>query len=212
MRPRRLVVIAGTGTEVGKTWVTDQLARHLVEAGASVLARKPVQSFSPDDTVTDADVLAGATGESPHDVCPAHRWYPLAMAPPMAAEALALPVPFLDELVTELAASWPDHQPGFGLVETAGGIASPVAADADNARFARAIDAEVAVLVADAGLGTISAVRLAVPALDPIPTVVYLNRFDPKVYLHRANLDWLRTHDGLTLVTGPAALLDLVTA
>ncbi len=60
-----LVVVAGTGTDVGKTWVGCRLARHFRERGLSVAARKPAQSFAPDQAgPTDAEMLASATGES----------------------------------------------------------------------------------------------------------------------------------------------------
>ena len=86
LRPRKLVVVAGTGTEIGKTWVAARLARDLRATGYEVIARKPAQSFDPGDSSTDAHVLAAATGEEPSMVCPRHRWYPAAMAPPMAAD------------------------------------------------------------------------------------------------------------------------------
>ena len=91
-RPRTLVVVLGTGTEVGKTWVGAALARELRRTGRTVAARKPAQSFLPEELGgTDAEVLAAATGEAPHEVCVEHRWYPTPMAPPMAADALDRP-------------------------------------------------------------------------------------------------------------------------
>ncbi len=44
--------VAGTATEVGKTWWTAAVARELRAAGVHVAARKPVQSGDPGD-VTD---------------------------------------------------------------------------------------------------------------------------------------------------------------
>ena len=62
-------------------------------------------------------------------------------------------------------------------------------------------------LVADAGLGTINLVRLSVGALTGVRgVVVFLNRFDRDVDLHRRNLDWLRTREGLEVETDPEAL------
>ena len=87
-RPARLIAVAGTATEIGKTWVTARVVETLRGRGLSVSARKPVQSFGPDELgATDAEVLAAATGEAPQAVCPAHRWYPVPMAPPLAASA-----------------------------------------------------------------------------------------------------------------------------
>lgn len=201
MRPRLLVVVVGTGTEVGKTWVAAGLARVLGAQGLHVAARKPAQSFEPGDALTDADVLGAATGEDPETVCPRLRWYPAAMAPPMAADVLDLTPPTLADLAAEVTAGWPDPAADIGLVEGAGGVASPLGVDGDNADLAVALAADQAVLVADAGLGVISAVRLASRALAPRPTLVHLNRFDPDAELHRRNLAWLRDRDGLMVTT-----------
>jgi len=184
-RPERLVVAMGTATDVGKTWVGAQVLGRLRRDGVAVAARKPVQSFDPGAGPTDADVLAQATGEAPTEVCPAHRWYDVAMAPPMAVEALGLGPFTLADLVDEL--SWPRPM-AVGWVETVGGPRSPLAADADSAALALALEPDLVVLVADAGLGAINAVLLCV-AVVPTPVVV-LNRFDDSD-LHRRNRDWL---------------------
>ena len=56
---------------------------------------------------------------------------------------------------------------GVGLVEAAGGVRSPLADDGDAVDLAAALRPDRVVLVADAGLGTINAVRLAVGAAGP---------------------------------------------
>ena len=45
-RPHRLVAVIGTGTDVGKTWVTARVIGELRETGSSVAARKPAQSYA----------------------------------------------------------------------------------------------------------------------------------------------------------------------
>jgi len=205
-RPERLVLVAGTGTEVGKTWVACRLARALRRRGLIVAARKPAQSYDPADDLadTDAALLAHATGDHPAVVCPQHRWYPAAMAPPMAAEALGRPPFTVADLVGELA--WPPAV-GVGLVEAAGGVRSPIAADGDGVALAAALHPEHVVLVADAGLGTINGVRLAIAALASWPVIVVLNRYDPADDLHARNIEWLAGRDGLDVVTDPDALV-----
>ena len=128
-RPRLLVGVVGTGTEVGKTWVASHLLRELQAEGVSVAARKPTQSFGPEDRTTDAHVLSAATGEEPTDVCPRHRWYTLPMAPPMAADALGRPPFTIADLALETV--WPVPLPQIGVVETVGGVRSPQAIDGD---------------------------------------------------------------------------------
>lgn len=195
MRPRRLNVVTGTGTEIGKTWVSAHLARRLLGDGLTVAVRKPAQSFAADDVLTDAHVLAEASADTAETVCPAHRWYPVPMAPPMAAAALGMPAPALADLVGEIVAGWPETTIDVGIVEGAGGVASPQAVDGDTADLARSLDVDGAILVADAGLGTINLVRLAMTALSPIRSVVYLNRYDDGDALHRANREWLQLRD-----------------
>ncbi len=199
-RPERLVLVVGTGTEVGKTWVACRLARALRRRGLIVVARKPAQSYDAGDDLSDTDaaLLAHATGDHPAAVCPQHRWYPVAMAPPMAAEALGRRPFTVADLVEELA--WPTVV-GVGLVEAAGGVRSPLAADGDGVALAAALRPDRVVLVADAGLGTINGVRLSVAALGPWPTTVVLNRFDAGDDVHVRNLEWLSGVDGLDVVT-----------
>jgi dethiobiotin synthetase len=198
-RPPLLVLVAGTGTEIGKTWWAATVAGAVRDAGLTVAARKPAQSFDPDDRVTDAEVLGAATGEDPSVVCLPHRWYEVPMAPPMAAAALGRPGFTTADLVGELA--WPDGV-AVGIVETAGGPRSPLADDGDSVSLAAALAPDVVVLVADAGLGTINAVRLSLVAFTGVaPVVVVLNRYDDDLAVHHANRAWLATTDGVDVVT-----------
>jgi dethiobiotin synthetase len=207
LRPERLVAVAGTGTEVGKTWVTAAVAAELRRRGRTVGARKPAQSFEPTDPVEgrDAAVLAAATGESPDDVCPPHRSYEVAMAPPMASDVLGRGRVGLTALLDELR--WPAAALDVGFVETAGGLRSPIAHDADNATLIRRLEPDLVVLVAPAGLGVINIVRLTVGALHPaLDVVVVLNRYEPDDDTHRRSMAWLVDNDGLDIVTTVDAL------
>ncbi|MCJ7672380.1 MAG: dethiobiotin synthase [Acidimicrobiia bacterium] len=205
-RPQTLVLVSGTGTEVGKTWWAAATARALSARGLAVSARKPAQSFDPDEPTTDAEVLGAATGEDPATVCAPHRWYEVPMAPPMAAAALGRPSFSITDLVTEL--SWPAAA-DVGLVESVGGPRSPLAADGDTITLTERLAPDLVVLVADAGLGTINAVRLALDAFGTLaPVVVALNRYDDVLPLHRANRDWLEAKPGCSIVTDPADLAD----
>lgn len=198
-----LVVVTGTGTDVGKTWFAAATLRELRARGMTVAARKPVQSFEPGAPATDADVLAEATGEEPAAVCPPHRWIPVALAPPMAAEVLGRPAFTVGDLASELA---PLPPADLVVVEGAGGPRSPLAADGDTVELARILAPDVVVVVGDAGLGTINSIRLCAGALCTHRLLVALNRFDPTDDLHRRNRDWLATREGLEVVTDPEAL------
>lgn len=204
-RPAHLVVVTGTGTEVGKTFVGAAILAAAVAQGRRVAARKPVQSYDPQALEPlDAEVLAAASGEAPAQVCPPERSYPIAVAPPMAAALLGTAPIVLDDLVAELV--WPDDTE-LGLVEGAGGLRSPLADDGDTRDLIRAIEPDLVVIVADAGLGTIHAVRGTVDSLAPVPATVVLNRWDPASELHRWNRDWIEGRDGLDVVVTIEALL-----
>ena len=208
-----VVAIAGTGTDVGKTYVTAAVARVLRARGCNVVARKPAQSFAPgDDTEqrTDAHELARATGQAPDDVCPPHRWLPTPLAPPMAADALGLPPFTIAELAAESRHDLDAPAPALLLVETAGGVRSPIACDGDCVALITELAPALVVLVADAGLGTINAVRLSVDALRKQRVVVYLNRYDPTVDVHARNAQWLTTREGLVVLTDAEALADFL--
>jgi dethiobiotin synthetase len=224
VRPERLVLVCGTGTEVGKTWVAGKLLVELRSRGCTVSVRKPAQSFDIDSEgsrlggATDAERLGLASGEHPGAVCHSFRSYHRAMAPPMAAEALGLPTFTVDDLVDEMV--WPPERVEVGVVEMAGGVRSPQAVDGDSTDLVAALDPEVVVLVADAGLGTINGVRLSMEALstvtstmDAVRTVVVLDRFDGHHDIHRRNREWLSVRHGYEVVAMPgeeSVLADVV--
>lgn len=213
--PDRLVLVAGTGTEVGKTWVASRLIGVLRAGGAAVAARKPAQSADPGDDPAglDAAVLARASGEQADEVCLPARSYEIALAPPMAADALGRAAFSVADLVGELAwpRSWSDTatHPRVGVVETAGGVRSPQADDGDVVDLMARLKPDLVVLVADAGLGTLNAVRLSADALTdagrlaPERLAVVLNRFDPGDDLHRRNRSWLTDRVGLSVLVMP---------
>ena len=204
-RPDLLVLAAGTGTGVGKTWTCIELTRAFQMRKMSVAIRKPVQSFEPGALETDADKLAAVTGDNPESVCLPHRWYAKAMAPPMAASSLGLASYDIHELATELR--W-DERVDVGLVEMCGGICSPLAADGDTIDYALLSKPDVALLVADSSLDTVNDVRLGCDALHPFNAVTFLNRFDESNELHRRNRDWLIENDGITVTTSILTTVD----
>jgi dethiobiotin synthetase len=208
-RPEVLVVIAGTGTEVGKTWVGCALASELRRRGVVVAARKPAQSFDAEAPTEpgDAERLAAATGEDVADVCPPWRSYGKAMAPPMAAESMGRPAFSLRELLDELR--WPAGTK-VGLVEQAGGAGSPQAADGDGVDMVDLLQPDLVVLVARPGLGTLSDISLASRAMGAARMVAYLNRFEGGEEVHVANRRWLRERLGLVVVISPAELAGVV--
>lgn len=196
------IFVAGTGTEVGKTWVLTRLITELRVRGHEIRARKPAQSFTPTELgTTDAELIGAASDEPATVVCPAHRWYETPMAPPMAAAVLGRPPFTIADLVREIGV------PPHCFIEGAGGPRSPIAADGDNVDLARALAAGLVILVADAGLGTINAVELSVAAFHGFEVIVFVNRLDQTSDLHLRNRQWL-TEAGHRIETEIKTLTD----
>jgi len=83
-----------------------------------------------------------------------------------------------------------------------------------------ALDPDLALVVADPGLGTINSIRLSVDALagergakPEVAVAVVLNRFDGNHEIHRRNRAWLEWRDGYLVIALPGGereLSDLV--
>ena len=99
---------------------------------------------------------------------------------------------------------------GLCIVEGAGGLYSPLAADGDNLDLIERLDPDAVVVVAPAGLGAIHEVVACAAGLAARRPVVFLNRFDPGAEVHRLNLDWLTAVRGLTAATSLRDLADHV--
>jgi dethiobiotin synthetase len=156
-----VLVVTGTGTEIGKTVTTAAVAALAVAAGRSVAVLKPAQTgVAPGDPGDVDDVLRLAGSQ----VTPAELGrYPEPLAPGTAAARAGMaPVrpAQIAEAAEKLAAS---HD--LVLIEGAGGLL--VHLDAEGATLAdaaRLLGAPVLV-VARAGLGTLNSVQLTAEAL-----------------------------------------------
>jgi dethiobiotin synthetase len=210
--PRVVVAVVGTGTEVGKTWVSCAALASLRSLGWSVAARKPLQSFEPGDT-TDAALLAAATGEDPEVVCAPDCSFEVALAPPMAAAALGVHLMDTATVAEAVASSWGGRAPDIGFIELVGGVCSPTTSNGDGLAVLSAVQPDLVVVVADPTLGTINSVRLsvmAVAAAVTAPIIVMVNRFDPNEPLHVANREWLRDVDHLSVETSAEDLAAVI--
>lgn len=156
----RVVVVTGTGTDVGKTIVTAALA---VTAPGRVLVVKPVQTGVAGGDPGDADVVARLAGV---DV---QTWAVLdePLAPETAARRAGVSLPSVAEHaahVREVAASY-----DVVVVEGAGGLLVRLDSDAgtllDLAADLATTHAVEVVVVCAAGLGTLNVAELTVGAL-----------------------------------------------
>lgn len=154
---KRGLFFTGTGTEVGKTYVTALVAKSLVSAGCKVGVYKPVASGCRVDesgTLVSDDAVAlweaaGRPGELDR-VCPQRFAAPL--APHLAAKAARQEVDA--ERLRSGLAYWQERS-DLVLVEGAGGLMSPLTDDLYNADLALDFGYPLVVVAANA-LGTIN--------------------------------------------------------
>ena len=143
------VLITGTDTGVGKTFITYNLARGLIKRGYKVKCFKPVETYVR-DIPEDGSLLARATGQRVDEVVPVKYSLPLA---PYAAEIEEKKSFSLEELKEHYERLRESSE--ILLVEGAGGIAVPIKRNYTYANLARDWNLKV-FIVARAGLGTLN--------------------------------------------------------
>lgn len=150
-----VLVITGTGTEVGKTVTTAAVAAVAVASGRSVAVLKPAQTGVRPDERGDADEVARLAGAV---TARELARYPEPLAPATAARRSGLP-PVHPEEVAEAAVELASEH-DLVLVEGAGGLLVRFdEAGGTLADTARLLGAPV-LLVASAGLGTLNTTEL----------------------------------------------------
>ena len=168
------VVVLGTGTDVGKTFVTACVASAL-RAHARVLGLKPIESGVAGGTAGDAGVIAAAAGHAPL----LSRWrFGSALSPHLAARQQGLSIDVAEVVAwvaeQELAAS-----PEVTLIESAGGALSPLSAGASNVDLALALAPALWLLVAPDALGVLHDLSATLRALPRAPDAVVLSSARP---------------------------------
>ncbi len=148
------ILITGTDTGVGKTFITYNLARGLLKRGYKVKCFKPVETYVR-DIPEDGSLLAKATGQEVDEVVPVRYSLPLA---PYAAEIEEGKSFSLEDLRQHYEKLKSDAD--ILLVEGAGGVAVPIKRNYTYADLAKDWNLKV-FLVARAGLGTLNHTFLA---------------------------------------------------
>jgi dethiobiotin synthetase len=161
MTPR--LVVVGTGTGVGKTFVAAELLRAARRAGERPLGLKPIETGLEGEGPSDAAVLASAAA---HDRVPPRFAFGAPVSPHRAARdaGVAIEVAALARWVEGLEE---DRCPSLVVVETAGGLLSPIARDRSNLDLALALDPVGVVVVAPDRLGALHEIASARAVLDP---------------------------------------------
>jgi dethiobiotin synthetase len=155
-----ILLVSGTGTEVGKTAVTAAVAALAVDRGSSVVVVKPAQTgVAPEEPGDLAEVARLAPGVRTVEFAR----YPDPLSPEAAARRAGedgLDLTVVARQIRGLAA-----EADLVLVEGAGGLLVRYSADGWTlADLARVLDAPVLVVAAP-GLGTLNHVALTLEVL-----------------------------------------------
>lgn len=186
--------VTGTGTDVGKTFVTGLMLKKLRENGRRAAYYKA--AMSGNDRRADGSLIPGdalrvkeMSGiEQPlEEMCP--YVYETAVSPHLAAKLEGNPVELerVLEGLRDLQARY-----DYVTVEGSGGILCPLRFDGQSIQLEDVIKAGNlgCLIVADAGLGTINAVVLTVEYMKarhiPVKGILF-NRFEPGNPLHEDN-------------------------
>lgn len=161
---RGTVLVTGTDTAIGKTWVACGLARALTDAGWIVAVRKPAESgcdlVDGEPFPEDAAALRAAAGaaEPVEDICAVRLEEPL--APGIAAERAGVAID-VDGIVEDYRRRRADLD--CLIVEGAGGLLVPFSSGVSYADLASRLDARLLV-VTGAKLGAINHTLLTLEA------------------------------------------------
>jgi len=156
------LLITGTDTGIGKTWVARALSHALVSTGRRVVAVKPVETgCDPAGShLEDGALLAAATGQAEPRAA-LFRFAP-PVAPALAAEREGQEID-LDGLVLQIEGVSRDAD--VLLVEGAGGLLSPITWEWTVVDLARSLGASALVVAADR-MGTINHTQLTLSAIE----------------------------------------------
>ena len=162
---KRGFFVTGTGTGVGKTFVTAMLAEQARAAGQRVFAFKPIETgcrlVDGARVGDDQEVLAKAAGDWQRDELRHLYCFERPIAPLAAARLEGRTIDL--HRIKAVFAQGCDRS-DYVLVEGAGGWRVPITEHHDMSRLAKATDLPVLV-VAMAGLGTINHSVLTVEAV-----------------------------------------------
>ena len=148
-----IVLVTGTGTDIGKTIGTAALAAALREEGKEVHVVKPIQTGFPGPDGGDLDTVAKLTGI---DNLHGFERYPEPMAPVAAAQRAGMRLPNATEIAEKIKLI--DGPNRVVLVEGAGGLLVRLGEDWALPELAALLPGSQTVVVTRLGLGCLNAV------------------------------------------------------
>lgn len=152
-----IVLVTGTGTDIGKTIATAALAAALEREGRQVHVVKPIQTGFPGPRGGDLDTVAALTG-----ITNLHGFerYPEPMAPVAAAGRAGMRLPSVTEIADKIRLI--DGPGRIVLVEGAGGLLVRLGEDWAMPELAALLPGHQMVVVTRLDLGCLNEAELTV--------------------------------------------------
>ncbi len=201
------IFITGTGTDVGKTFVTGLIVKKLKESGKNAAYYKAAMSGNErraDGSLIPGDAVwvkeASGIGQPLEEMCP--YVYEHAYSPHLASRLEGNPVcmDVVKEKFAELNGKY-----DYVTVEGSGGILCPICFDEEKIQLedvVKELDLSC-LIVADAGLGTINSVVLTVEYMRmkgiPVKGLVF-NRFHAGDVMEEDNKKMCESMTGLKVL------------
>lgn len=189
------IFITGTGTDVGKTYVTGLIVKKLKESGMNAAYYKAAMSGNERTEEGmllpgDAQYVKTVSGIEQSLACMCPYVYEAAVSPHLASRIEGNPV-MLQEVVKGFEEVC--RQYDYVTMEGSGGILCPICFD-ERELWLEDVIRELglsSLIVADAGLGTINSVVLTVEYMRakglPVKGIIF-NRFHPRDRMEEDNL------------------------
>lgn len=199
--------ITGTGTDIGKTYVTGLILKKFQDNQKNAAYYKAAMSGNdrrPDGTLIPGDALHVKTvsgiRQPLEEMCP--YVYETAVSPHLASQIEGNPVDMKTVLQTFDTVC---DRYDYVTAEGSGGILCPLRSDEQNIQledFIKARDLNC-LIIADAGLGTINSVVLTVEYMRthdlPVKGIIF-NHYEAGNRLHEDNLFMCETMTGLKVM------------
>lgn len=199
----KTIFITATGTDIGKTYVSGLIAKHIKDKGLNIGYYKAALSGSNDIKDSDAwYVKQQADLPDSYDEMVSYT-YKHAYSPHLAAQIEGNPP---DIKIIKNAYKDISKKHDYMIVEGSGGIICPIRYDNNQKIFLEDIIKELnipSLIIADAGLGTINSTVLTIEYMRSKNLKingVILNRFEMSNKMHEDNKKMVEEMTGIKII------------
>lgn len=199
----KAIFITATGTDIGKTYVSGLIAKHIKDKGLNIGYYKAALSGSNDIKDSDAwYVKQQADLPDSYDEMVSYT-YKHAYSPHLAAQIEGNPP---DIKIIKNAYKDISKKHDYMIVEGSGGIICPIRYDSNQKIFLEDIIKELnipSLIIADAGLGTINSTVLTIEYMRSKNLKingVILNRFEMSNKMHEDNKKMVEEMTGIKII------------